>query len=548
MKKILYNIAAGLLLLATGFSSCTKKIDEAYINPNADVRRPIEELLPGIIANMTISFSAQGTNFGTQNDAIYIGRYTQFWATSSTSNVYDKMGPAPFTSAANILGNVWGAHYYGQGENLNKMIEWGIEEKKWDYVGVGYAIRAWSWLTLTNIHGDVILKTAFQDRLTFPYDEQKEVYDEVRRLCHVALSYLEMNIDNASPANLAIGDQFMNGGDVEKWKKFTYAVLARSFNQLTNKSDYRADSVIEYSNKALIINADNTSAKWSNAGTTGTYSFFAPFRGNIGTIRQSRFIADLMSGLNPAFPTATATVPFIDPRAPYIIRENNNGTYKGVRPNKGTDGLVAADRPRGFWGTGWDTTTAPATDARARYIFKNAPIWPIVTASEVEFMKAEAFYRSGQKANALASYIEAINLNFDQLISDYEVSVPVAQRITPLSRAAYLGSPLVVPAESDFNLSHIMLQKYIALYGWGAIETWVDLRRYHYNLDTDNGLVVYRGFAPPSGDDLFIENNNKVVQRAFPRGSSEFYNQEELNKVGGNLIDYHTKEQWFSQQ
>ena len=86
------------------------------------------------------------------------------------------------------------------------------------------------------------------------------------------------------------------------------------------------------------------------------------------------------------------------------------------------------------------------------------------------------------------------------------------------------------------------------MYGWGAIETWVDLRRYHYALDTEGGQPVYRDFYMLPLAELWPDNAQKVVHRAFPRGASEFYNQAELAKVGGNLPDYHTKEQWFSIQ
>lgn len=544
MKRIFSTCLAGAVL-SMAISSCAKKIDDAYINPNADVKKPVEQLLPNLIANMTISNSAAGTNFGTQNDMTYIGRYVQFWETNSTGNQYDRMGPqSPFNNTSSVMGAVWGSHYFGQGMNLNKMVEWAAEEKKWDYVGVGYAIRAWSWLTLTNLHGDVILHTAWQDRLTFPYDPQQDVYTEVRRNCHLALDYLNRTGDGVSQANLALGDQYMNGGDVEKWKSFTYAVLARSFNHLTNKSTYNADSVIYYCDQAnMLTNAKNTTMKFSQTGGNAGYSYFAAFRGNFNSLRQSRFIAELMSGANPVLTTAAN-----DPRAPYIIRENPNGTYRGIRPNKGADGLVTADQPAGFNGQVFTSTANPADDLGSRFIFKNNAVFPIITASEVQFMKAEALYRKGQKQLALGAYTLGINLHFDQLIADYESSVPAGLRMTTSTRAAYFADTDIIP--TDFNqltLSKIMLQKYIALYGFSAIETWVDLRRYHYNVDQEGGFPVYRNFEPPSGSDLWPTNNFKVVQRCLPRGASEAYNLPEFNAIGGNAVDYNTKEQWFSQ-
>jgi hypothetical protein len=337
----------------------------------------------------------------------------------------------------------------------------------------------------------------------------------------------------------------MNNGDVNKWKKFVYGVLARTYNRTTNKTGaYQPDSVVYYCDLAMQTNADNTTLRWSNAGGTGTYSYWSPFRGNIGTLRQTKFVADLMQGVNTQFPTNSP-----DPRAWYIIRENPNGTFKGTRPNKGTDGLATNDQPANFWGGTFGTTTAPSSDATCRYIFTNAPKFPIITASEIQFIKAEALLRKGgNTAAALAAYRKGIELNFAQLRADYETNVPVANKISDASRDAFLANPLVVPAANNLTLSHIMMQKYVSMFGWGVVETWVDLRRYHYtDLDPVTGQQVYREFAPPTGTDLYTRNGGKWIYRHRPRYNSEYlYNIDELNRLGAFANDYITKECWFS--
>ncbi|HLO80719.1 MAG TPA: SusD/RagB family nutrient-binding outer membrane lipoprotein [Chitinophagaceae bacterium] len=539
MKKYLILLASPLLLI---FNSCEKKIDEAFMNPNASVRVPVETLLPGIIGNFVGSSAAAGSAYGTANDGMYIGRYVQFWATNTIGNQYDQMGGA--IGASDVLGSVWAMHYYGMGQNLNKMIEWGIEEKKWDYVGVGLAIRAWSWLTLTDMYGDVIVRDAFNtSNLVFNYQDQPEVYDSVRAIAHRAIQYLSVTGDNVSKENLNKGDQYFYGGDVNKWKKFAYTVIARSYHHVTNKADYKADSVIKYAQLGIISNADNATAKFANTGISGTANFYGPLRNNVGTLRQTAFIANLVSGTNTMFNGVT------DPRAPYIIRENTNGTYRGIQPNLGTSSLGTNDQPRNFWGGLFATTAPTALDTGTRYIFRNDAPYPIITAAETKFMLAEAYYRSNQRSQARQAYIDGINQNFDMLTAVYEVNLPAAKKITAASKAAYLASVKVVPPDNELTLSHIMLQKYIASYGFGTIETWVDMRRYHYNEDKENGVSVYTDFTPPSGVNLYINNNNKLVYRARPRYNSEYlYNVAELERIGAIALDYHTKEMWFSQK
>jgi hypothetical protein len=543
VNKLLITLSAGSFMV---MGSCTKKIDDSYWNPNAQVKQPIETLLPNVIDNMVTAYTANGTGYGPQNDGIYIGRFIQNWATSSAGNQYDQMGDNFIGTAPDVMGSIWAGTYYGQGQNLNKIILWGTEEKKWDYVGVAQAIRAWAWTTTTDIHDQIILKEAFNsNQLTFHYDPQEEVYAEAKRLCFEALNNLSKTGDGVSQANLAKGDAFMNGGDVNKWKKFTYGLLARLHNRYTNKSGlYQPDSVIYYANLAMQTNADNTSFTFDPAGGGyGTYSYWSPFRGNIGSLRQTKFIADLMSGRDSAFLSGA-----VDPRAPYIIRENPNGTYKGGRPNKGADGLPTADQPSNFWGGVFTSSSQPSNDAGCRYIFTNKPKFPIMTASEMQFLKAEAYIRKGDKTNALAAYKSGILLNFEQLRTDYETNVPTALRMSDAQRDAYMNNSINVPVSSSLTRSHIMLQKYIALYGWGVCETWVDIRRHHYtDLDPETGKQVYRDLNPPTGTDLYTRNNGKWIYRHRARYNSEYlYNIDELNKYGGFASDYITKECWFS--
>lgn len=540
-NRIFISLSLSALLLT--MNSCEKKIDEAYTNPNATVRVPIETLLPGIIGNFVGNSSAAGSAYGLANDGMQVGRYIQYWGTNTTGNAFDQMSGA--TGASDLMGSIWAMHYYGMGQNLNRMIEWGIEEKKWDYVGVGYALQAWSWLTTTDMYGEIIMREAFNtSKLVFNYDTQEQVYDTVRVIARRALEFLNRTGDGVSQANLAKGDEFFLKGNVDKWRKFVNATMARSFHHLSNKADYKADSVIKYANAAMATNADNAVCSFANTGITGTSNFYGPLRNNVGTMRQSAYIANLMTGLNSAFTGVS------DPRAWYLIRENTNGTFRGVNPNRGPSGLATADQPQNFWGGIFGTAVPPTSDAGARYIFRNGAPWPIFTASEMKFILAEAYYRKGQRAEALAAYRDGISLNIDHLVADYNTGVPAARQITPAVKNAFLANPALVPSAADLRLSHIMLQKYIALYGWGMNETWVDMKRFHYT-DSEQGTTgqVYADFILPSGIDLFVNNNGKPVYRARPRYNSEYlYNIAELERIGALALDYHTKEQWSSQK
>ena len=109
----------------------------------------------------------------------------------------------------------------------------------------------------------------------------------------------------------------------------------------------------------------------------------------------------------------------------------------------------------------------------------------------MQFLSAEAYFRKGDLTNARTAYINGINGHFDMLNTHFYgylnavgTNSPTVMTNVPISasdRAAYLADPTFVPLSSGLTLKHIMCQKYLALWGWGFVENWVDMRRYDYD-------------------------------------------------------------------
>ena len=538
-----------------GMASCKKKIDEAYLNPNAPVIVPIETILPGVIGGLSAYNSAAGSNYGVQIDDVLLGRYIQYWGSTASGENYGSMGG---TINSDNTGGIWATVYYGHGQNVNRIIQWGTEQQKWDFVGVAQAIRAWDWLELTNQYGEAILKEAFNtSQSQFNYDSQPEFYDSCRVICHRALSNLSRTDGNVSPANLAQSDAYFLGGNINKWKKFVYGILARSYIDLSSKTIFTtnsyADSVIKYANLSQSSNADNALATFSTVNSSnGFNSYFGPTRSNIGTMRQGGYIADLMSGLN-----AGAFTGVTDPRTWYMLSENANGTFKGVSPWLGMSQYLSgttptSNYPKNFWRHPTQNSTTGTNDS-AKYVYSNGGPWPMMTASEMQFSLAEAAFRKGDKTTALTAYTNAISLNFDMLTTTYASKIPASKVITPAMKDAYMSNASVVPTSSaNLTLTMIMLQKYIALYGWGTHQTWTDMRKYHYtDIDPSTGGQVYANFTPPPTSPinyLTSTNNGKYAYRCRPRYNSEYlYNVPELTRIGAyQNLDYITYPCWFT--
>lgn len=562
-KSIILVLLVGLLAPAIG---CKK-----YLNVNSDpdtIQEPSpSSVLPPMLANMA---------YGLQRDGRYISKYiSNFHAYSSgiTDATYDNHG---YTFSSTNMGDTWWSVYYGLGKNLNYIIEKGLKTEQYDYVGVAYAIKAWSFQALTDEHGEVIYNDAWRDTTYFfHYDPQEVVYRGVDSLCRIALQYMAQSASQ-SISTLKTGD-LTYLGDIKKWKKFVYGVLARNYNHLSNKAGrYNADSVIKFCdssftsvNDDLVIPFDGTRLDNSN--------YMGPFRNTMNLYRQSNFIIKLLDGTT--FTGSNAAINR-DPRIVHMLSAsadttNGNGGYYGINPGL-SETYVALNPPSSYlqadgqpptsgtaltnWRNARKKTVTPygdslytitsgmPTESLGKYLFKNKSVMPVMTYAEIQFIKAEAALRKNLPDVAFTAYMNGINAHYDFInrsYSSYRSYAPV-YNIIPISaaeRARYLASNNVKKSASALTFTDIMLQKYIAMWGWGFLETWVDLRRYHY-IDNDPVTLepVYKNYTLP-----LTFANGKAAYRIRPNYQSEYvWNINELAKWGGTKSDYHTIECWFS--
>jgi hypothetical protein len=345
-------------------------------------------------------------------------------------------------------------------------------------------------------------------------------------------------------------------------------LLARNFHRVTNKASYNADSVLYYCERALQEVTDDFVIPFDATKNDDT-NFFGTYRDNLTVFRQSNYIVKLLDGsILSGIPASSATAANRDPRMKHMLAAsqdttNGNGGFRGVDPGLGDPFLgatsVADMRKRVAvpWADSVYTNPSSAvfSSQYKRYIFADKVVFPVMTAAEIQFTKAEAAFRKGDKALALSAYTRGIGLHFDFINrGSWQRGNGVLYNTSPISlaeRTAYLNGANVKRTAASLKLSDIMLQKYIALWGWGFFETFVDMRRYHY-IDTENDPVtnlptqVYLGFTPPAT--LAPENLGKLVYRVRPRFNSEYvWNRNELLRIGALNGDYHTYEPWFIQ-
>lgn len=500
-----------------------------------------------------------GVPRGIQWDARYIGRYIQNWnsdlSTRSADVNWDNFG---YAANSDANGDVWRQTYFGLGQNLNYIIDVGRANGQWDYVGAAYALKAFMFQSCTDHHGEIIFTEAFKENTAlFKFDGQDTVYNGVRAWCDSAIFYLQRTDLDPAKKPLSRGD-YVYSGDNAKWIKFVYGILARNYNHLTLKAGYDPAKVIAYCDLSLAAAADDFLIPFDATKNDDT-NFFGPYRNNLTNFRQSNFIVRLLDGTTLAGDTSDFNNR--DPRIRHMLSASNdttngNGGYRGVNPGAGDPNASGAANARRRVAVPWgdsiygNPSANVFTPNAGKYLFRDKTVSPVMTYSEIQFIKAEAAYYMQDYATALDAYTKGIKAHFDFINrSNMPRSNTVlysGQQISSAERDNYLNSPNVKRTEADLTLTDIMLQKYISLWGWGFTETWVDLRRYYYNVvpDPRNGLIVYRSFELPAS--IASANNGIPAFRSRPRFNSEYvWNIEELRRIGATESNYHCKPMWF---
>lgn len=526
MKKLLIICVAACLLILSG---CKKFLD---VNTNPNAPQTVE-------ANLYLGPMLHWMATAPQYDGIYVGRYTQNWASTSSGDLWERHGHNQGGTSPDQAGQIWKTTYYDFGQNLVDMINKSEAEKRYDLLGVGQILKAWGWYTATATSGEIIVKQAIDaSRTSFDYDSQEYALQETLRLIDAAIANLNRTDGGVSEAYLAKTD-YIYKGKRASWIKFAYGLKGLVLNMYSNKAGlYKPNDVITAIDQSFTSNADDALIPYVGSANDDA-NFLSATRNNIGSLRQTTFILNLMNG--------TTFGGVVDPRMSRMLAPAPDGVYRGIEPTFGTGALAAAQIPNNLWGYTTQALANASTSTPARYLFARKSKFPFLTYAQLQFIKAEAAYKKGDMPVAYAAYKNGISAHIDFVNARNTDDGQTPTQITAAEKAAYLAAPSIVPATATaLTLSQIMCQKYIAQWSWAHVEQWTDLRRYHYtDKDPITGEQVFLGFNVPLV--LFAENQTKVVQRLRPRFNSEYvWNLAALSKIGGTATDYQTVEMWIT--
>lgn len=537
------KISISVLLLASFMFMTTSCEDYLDVNKNVDAPDYVEGYLylAGIIQQY------QGMYW----DIRATGPLTQMMGTSSYTNWANHY----YTAGSDGAGEMWRVIYWLQGMNLENMINQSVKEEDWTLAGIGLAIKAYSWDQITKYHGELILKDAFvPGLLSHRYDYQDTIYQAVRDWAYKAIEYLEMPDPKEYGTKISAND-YIYGGDKSKWIKFAYGVIVRNLASLSNKSDFStayAQELITAAGKSLASPADDATVTVEGGGAaaaqSGYNNFWGTTRVNLSrSYFQHEYAVQVFTGTVPLYdqatgnklpaPTGSAT-PY-ELAATQIICDTNVMASGHFDPRVAVK-LATADDPnydnidninlikrRKYYGGSFTSFSGPigsapsfygrnavsstTLDGKGRWLYRDDAPYILMTYAEIKFCLAEAYWKLNMKAESLQAFKDGVAADVT-FTSKYIYAGTkgqavggdkITKSVFDAAAAEYLAGPYVNGLDiADFTLSHIMMQKWIALYPWGASEAWVDMRKYHYD-------IAYTGDYPSSGNGWDLSTVNQ---------------------------------------
>lgn len=488
MRKIFSILAIASIVLT---SSCDKWFD-INDNPNsADATVPTPDLrLPPILAQFMDSYESAGTRV-----AVLVGQL------ASTGNAGTNYSLNRWYSTAAITAWPYQAWYVNAASNIQPMIQKAEETQSYHYIGVGKVIYAFGFLTLADLYGMLPYEEAFDSNIMNPkYDDASLIYEKAFALLDEGISDLQKD-QGPNAISLAQGDVLFRG-DVSKWIKLAYGIKARHLNHLSKTSDYDPQAILDALDKAPVSNDESAVYSYEDEEVSGNSATHSLQYQNNSTTRISKLYLDYINNEYTGAPTGGNDV--LDPRFKLLVPgysvlkkdDQTNELYLDTVWSKGIDlstittaGIPTSDLQyvqmrRSDDEIDLQKDQVGKTSFFATWYTEKGAQALLLSNSEMKFIEAEVEYKRGNLSEALSAYKAGIKAHIELL---------------GLKADEYLSSSSVVQNESELTLSHIMIQKFIALSY--SPELFSDVRRMDYctnsSLLYDENEGVYKGMKRP---------------------------------------------------
>ena len=255
MKSLKSIILCGLGVLALSLTSCNDWLD---VNVDPDSPSAESTTYDQRLAHIQF-YTNSGLQFGAWRTTMAMGDWTR---NNGGGNYWHVSYWYPVDGQVTTTYQWW---FVGAYANVPDMIKKAEDAENWQFAGAGYLIKAYGFMAMTDLYGEMPYTQAAAEPATPEYDTGKTIYLGCLETIDKAIECLEKGqSQDPSLPTLAAGD-WWNKGDLNKWIKLAYLLKARWINKLNKKGagsykdgKYDADEILRCLDKAMQSNADNT--------------------------------------------------------------------------------------------------------------------------------------------------------------------------------------------------------------------------------------------------------------------------------------------------
>lgn len=467
LSKSKYMIVAGLITIIAVSYACT---DLAEVNENPN--QPSETQTPFLLTNVQKDLS---DNYWGEFPLGYFGNlYAQYWS----QNQYTAESRYDFRTST--VNNIWSGYYLALNDlqeiiRLNREFpdQYSVYGNNANQIAVAKTLKAWTYLTLTDIWGSIPFEEALggRENPSPEYSSQEEVYTGAIQMLTEASDSI-----NVDAGGFTSGDVFF-GGDMEQWRRFANSLKLRAGMRIADVNPGQAETAVNEALDAGVMQSNEDNALF-------TYRSSVP---NANPIYEAYIDRDDFAVSEPLVEFMTTND---DPRLPvYAAETSSNEVDDYVGFPYGLAQGQAAAVPRGEFSR--PSERVREADFPAIYMLYD----------EVLFLQAEAAQRGFIAGDAATLYEDAITASME-FWSNQSPSAEVSEA----DITNYIDAN---PYDAENWRQTLGEQKWLALYMQG-IQGWAEWRR----LDFEDILV------PPVSGKLSVTFPTDIAVR-YPYPNDE---------------------------
>ena len=467
------KIIPGLFLIVGLLSSCTKDYQKINTDPNNPVTVPAIDIFTNAVQ------TSVDRQMGGWIQHTYLGVWCQQWCKVQYIDE-DKYMPRDMSGE-------FQAPFINELKNLTIVITKAAAEKNDNLVAAAKILRAWTFMYVTDVWGDIPYSEALQGFstngiLTPKYDSQSSIYADLLAQLEEANAALA-----GTTANFGSGD-LIYGGDPVEWRKFANSLKLRLLNRcagtpwsFTYNMVAPQAPVTTTPGAAALATADAEIT--TILGDPSTYPIFESNDDNAKVIYPG------LPYRNPIFTALyTRTDQAIsETMVNWLLARTDPRIHIYGQPTPNS----VATPPLGYVGfqNGRGITSAPfpavsLLGTKIAYT-ETSPLY-VLCYDEIQFIIAEHYKRVGNDAAAKAAYEAGIEASMARWgLDDGSTVSPTwgKQTITtgsttyPVDYAAYLADPLVAWSGSDGHKYQLICeQRWAGMFGQG-VQAYCEVRR-----------------------------------------------------------------------